>query len=90
METDPASLDPEEKMNKYYSLFAVAFGVLSFCAALIPVCGGSIAAMGIVMGFLGRRGENKTMANAGIAISILGALTSITYMIVLTLASAPN
>ena len=36
MEVDPASLDPEEKMNKFYALFSIGFGLLSLCGAIIP------------------------------------------------------
>lgn len=79
MEVDPASLDPEEKMNKFYALFSVGFGLLSLCAAIIPICGGTLALVGIGTGLFGRRSENRTMATVGIGISALGLLIAVIY-----------
>ena len=85
MEVDPASLDPEEKMNKFYALFSIGFGVLSLCGAIIPICGGILGLLGIVAGIFGRRSENKTTATIGISVSVLGLLTVIVYSIFLFL-----
>ena len=83
MQTDPASLDPEERMNKFYALMSAALGVLSLCVGLIPVAGTIFGIAGIVFGFLGRRSESKRMATAGIVLSIIGVLTAIIYSILL-------
>jgi hypothetical protein len=83
VDVDPASLDPEERMNKFYALFAIGFGVLSLCGAIIPICGGLLAVLGVVAGIFGRRSENKTTATIGIALSIIGLLTVIVYSIFL-------
>ena len=83
MQTDPASLDPEERMNKFYALMSAALGVLSLCVGLIPVAGPIFGIAGIVFGFLGRRSESKRMATAGIVLSIIGVLTAIIYSILL-------
>ncbi len=87
MEVDPVSLDPEEKMNKFYALFSVGFGVLSLCAAIIPICGGTLALLGIGTGLFGRRSESRTMATVGIGISALGLLIAIVYAIFVSIAS---
>ena len=83
MQTDPASLDPEERMNKFYALMSAALGVLSLCVGLIPIAGTVFGIAGIVFGFLGRRSESKRMATAGIVLSIIGVLTVIIYSILL-------
>ena len=83
MQTDPASLDPEERMNKFYALMSAALGVLSLCVGLIPVAGTVFGIAGIVFGVLGRRSESKRMATAGIVLSIIGVLTAIIYSILL-------
>jgi len=87
MEVDPTSLDPEEKMNKFYALFSVGFSVLSLCAAIIPICGGKLALLGIGTGLFGRRSESRTMATVGIGISALGLLIAIVYVIFVSIAS---
>ena len=81
MEVDPASLDPEEKMNKFYALFSVGFGLMSLCSAIIPICGGTLALLGIGTGLFGRRSESKMMATIGIGISVLGLLIAIVYAV---------
>lgn len=87
MEVDPASLDPEERMNKFYALFSIGFGVISLCAAVIPICGGTLALLGIGAGILGRRSDSRTMATVGIGISVLGLLIAIVYAIFLMIVS---
>lgn len=83
MQTDPASLDPEERLNKFYALLSAGFGVLSLCAGLIPMAGTALGIAGIAFGLLGRRSENKRLAVVGIILSIIGALTAIIYSILL-------
>jgi hypothetical protein len=83
MQTDPASLDPEERLNKFYALLSAGLGVLSLCAGLIPVAGTVLGVAGIIFGLLGRRSESKTLAVVGIIFSIVGVLTAIIYSILL-------
>ena len=90
METDPASLDPEERMNKFYALFSIGFGVISLCGAIVPICGGVLAILGIVAGIFGHRSENKTTAIIGISLSIIGLLTVIVYSIFLYIVGTPG
>lgn len=84
MEVDPASLDPEERTNKYWSLFSAALGILSLCAALMPVCGGSMALLGLVLGYLGMKSEYYRIAIVGVALSGIGLLTAILYAVFLS------
>lgn len=83
MQTDPASLDPEERLNKFYALLSAALGVLSLCTGVIPALGTIFGSIGIFFGVLGRRSESKRMATAGIILSTVGALTAIIYSILL-------
>lgn len=83
METDPASLDPEERTNKFYTLASAALGVLSSCSGLIPIFGTILGILGIVSGILGRRSENKRAAIVEITLSIIGLLTAIIYSVLL-------
>jgi hypothetical protein len=79
MQTDPASLDPEERTNKFLALFSVALGVLSIPGALIPICGGIAGLLGLVSGYFGLRSENRRVAIVGLALSSIGLLTAIIY-----------
>ena len=87
MQTDPASLDPEERTNKFYALASAALGVLSLCGGfVVPIFGAILAILGIVLGILGRRSENRRSATVGIALSIIGLLTAIIYSVLLYVA----
>ena len=89
METDPASLDPEERTNKFYALASAALGILSLCGGfVVPILGVILGTLGIALGILGRRSENKRSATVGIGLSIIGLLTAIIYSILLYIASS--
>lgn len=79
MQTDPASLDPEERTNKWLALFSAALGVLSIPGALFPACGGAAALTGIATGYFGLRSENRRITIFGIALSAIGFLTAPIY-----------
>ena len=83
MEVDPNSLDPELRSAKLYALASAAIGIISLCAAIIPLCGGTASFLGIGFGLLSLRTENSGVAKAGIGISILGLLITIVYAIFL-------
>jgi hypothetical protein len=87
MQTDPASLDPEERMNKFYALASVALGVLSLCGGLVPIFGAILAILGIVSGLLGRRSERKRMATVGMGLSVIGLLTAVIYPALVSMGS---
>lgn len=79
METDPASLDPEERQNKFFALLSAALGLLSLCGAIVPVCGVGLGLLGFTFGYFGRKSENSTTAAVGMALSALGVLIAIVY-----------
>lgn len=83
MQTDPASLDPEERFNKFYALLSVALGIFSLCGGLIPALGTLFGILGVIFGRLGRRSENKRIATFGIGLSCIGFLTAIIYSLLL-------
>ncbi len=81
MQTDPASLDPEERLNKFYALASAALGVLSLCTGLVPILGVGLGAAGIVLGVFGRRSEFRKAATVGIGLCVIGVLTAIIFSI---------
>jgi hypothetical protein len=83
METDPASLDPELRNARFFAIASPALGLLSLCVAVIPVCGGVASLLGIILGMVSLKTEHSRSAVAGVAISILGMLITITYTLFL-------
>jgi len=83
VDVDPSTLDPEVKTAKYYALMSIGFGIISLCAAIIPLCGGTTSLFGIGFGLLSLRTEDSLTAKAGIVISGLGLLIAIIYSIIL-------
>jgi hypothetical protein len=83
METDPASLDPELRNARFFAIASPALGLLSLCVAIIPVCGGVASLLGIILGMVSLKTEHSRSAVAGVAISILGMLITITYTLFL-------
>ncbi|HJQ14588.1 MAG TPA: hypothetical protein VJ830_07555 [Anaerolineales bacterium] len=83
METDPTSLDPELRYAKFFAIASPALGLLSLCTAIIPICGGVLSVLGIILGFASLKTEHSRSAIAGVAISILGLLITITYALFL-------
>lgn len=83
METDPASLDPELRNARWFALASPALGLISLCVAIIPVCGGIASVLGIILGFASLKTEHSKSAVAGVVISILGMLITITYALFL-------
>ena len=79
MESDPASLDPEERQNRFFALLSAALGLLSLCGGIVPACGAGLALLGLITGWFGRRSENNRIALAGLALSAPGLLIAIVY-----------
>ena len=83
MDVDPSTLDPELKTAKFYALISIGTGIISLCAAIIPLCGGTASLLGIGFGLLSLKAENSGTAKAGIAVSGLGLLVAVIYSIFL-------
>jgi len=85
LETDPASLDPEERSNKFFALFSASAGLLSLCASLVPICGATLAILGLITGWFGLKSELEKVALAGMILSMIGLLTAIFYPLLVNL-----
>jgi hypothetical protein len=83
MESDPTSLDPELRTAKFFAIASPALGLFSLCTAIIPVCGGVMSLLGIILGLASLKTEHSRSAVAGVAISVLGMLIAITYALFL-------
>ena len=82
MDVDP-EIDPEIRLGKFYALGSAALGALSLCAGLVPACGTIASILGVVCGLLSLRIEQNKVAYAGIGLSLLGALITLTYFAIL-------
>jgi hypothetical protein len=90
METDPASLDPELRTNRYLALMSAALGMISLCAAIIPMCGAAASLAGLGLGLYTLISESRRIAIAGVVLSALGLLTTIVYTVLLFMKQAAN
>ena len=79
MDVDPASLDPEERTNKFLALFSVALGIFSIIGALLPICGAILGLLGLGAAYFGRRSESRRLAYVGLALSAIGLITAVLY-----------
>lgn len=68
--------------KKGLAIASLVLGILGFCGALIPVCGGLFGLAGVVLGFLGLKSSGKGMAIAGIVLGVLGILAAIVIFII--------
>ncbi|NJD60382.1 MAG: hypothetical protein C3F13_09655 [Anaerolineales bacterium] len=85
MEPDYDSMDPEERTNKYLAIISAALGLISILAALLPICGAITGVIGVVIGYFGMKSESRRTAILGIVLSTLGILTSLVYMVLVSL-----
>jgi hypothetical protein len=90
METDPASLDPELRTNRYLALISAALGVISLCAAIIPMCGAAASLAGLGLGLYTLKSESRRIASAGVVLSALGLLTTLIYAVLLLIRQSAN
>jgi hypothetical protein len=79
MDVDPASLDPQLRTARFFAIASPALGLISLCAAVIPVCGGIASVLGIILGLSSLKTEHSRSAVVGVALSVLGLLIAITY-----------
>ncbi len=83
MEVDPNSLDPELRTAKFLAIASPALGVMSLCLALVPICGGIVSVLGIVLGLFSLKSDNSRSALAGVIISVFGLVVTIVYALFL-------
>jgi hypothetical protein len=61
--------------EKVMAIASLVLGVINLCAWFFPICGIPLAAIGIVLGFLGMKDPSqKTIAIVGIVLSGLGLI----------------
>ena len=77
--------DPELQSAGLYALASLALGIISLCAAIVPMCGGPASLAGVFFGVISSRVEKSRMATAGIWISSLGLLITVTYFVFLSI-----
>jgi len=71
-----------DRRHDWMAYIALVLGIISLCAWLLPVCGGTISVAGIILGALGiAKSRQRTVSIAGLVLSILGLLGSIIYLI---------
>jgi uncharacterized membrane protein len=68
--------------KKGLAIASLVLGILSLCASVAWFCGGPLSVVGLILGFLGRKGSGKGLATAGIIISAVGILLTIVFIIV--------
>ena len=66
-----------DETRKYMAFGAIGLGVINLCAWFIPICGGPLSLIGLVLGFLGLNSEQRILAIVGLVLSGLGLLASI-------------
>jgi hypothetical protein len=60
--------------KKGLAIASLVIGILNLCAWIIPLCGGPLAIIGVVLGVLGLKSSQRTLAIVGIVLSGLALL----------------
>lgn len=66
-----------EDKTKIAAIVALVVGILGLGAWCIPICGGPLALIGIVLGVIGVRGEGKIISIIALALNGLALLATI-------------
>jgi hypothetical protein len=72
---EPSTAPPGDK--KGFAIAALIFGILNLCAWFLPIFGFPLAVVGIILGVLGIRSSQKTLAIIGIVLSALSLIATI-------------
>ncbi len=81
IQPDAVITGQEPKDHKGVALASFIIGIVNLFAWCFPICGFVIAAGGVVTGILGMRSSKRWMAITGIALSALGIILSIVWLI---------
>jgi hypothetical protein len=73
----PAPVPAPAGDKKGLAIAALVLGILNLCSWFLPICGGPMAIVGIILGILGIKSSQKTLAIVGIVLSALGLLATI-------------
>lgn len=63
--------------KKGLAIAGLVLGIVNLCSWFIPLCGGPLAIVGIVLSVLGLKSSQRTLAIVGIVLSGLGLLAAI-------------
>ena len=74
----PAPVAPAPTSDrKGFAIAGFVIGIIDLCAWLLPICGGPIAVIGLVLSILGIKSSQKTLAIIGVVLSALGLFLTI-------------
>lgn len=86
----PPILEPEvlpapapESNRGWAGITSLILGIINLFIWCLPVCGGPLAAFGILFGVLGLKTNNRGLSIAGIVLNIIGLILSIIAVLVI-------
>lgn len=75
----------ETAVNKYKNngkaTAGLVLGIIGVVVSLVPLFGAPVNIVGLVMGILGLKSENKVRAKVGIVLCIIGLISTIAWAI---------
>lgn len=63
--------------KKGLAIASLVLGIINLCSWLLPICGGPMAIIGIILGALGIKSSQRTLAIIGIVLSCLALIAAI-------------
>lgn len=63
--------------KKGLAVAGLVLGIVNLCSWFVPICGGPLAIVGIVLSVLGLKSSKRTLAIVGIVLSGLGLIATI-------------
>lgn len=73
----PVAPVPRTNDKQGLAIASLVVGIINLCAWFLPICGGPLSIVGIVLGVLGLPSTRRGMAIAGIVLSSIALLLSI-------------
>jgi hypothetical protein len=70
----PATVPATGSDKKAFAIASLVLGIINLCSWFLPICGGPLALIGIVLGVVGLNSSKRGMAIAGIVLSGIGIL----------------
>lgn len=85
--TLPPMLEPENKPtttptsdNGWAGITSIILGAFDLFTWILPICGGPLSIIGVVLGILGLKSSNRGLSIAGIVMNGMGLVLSIAWM----------
>jgi len=73
---------PEAQTDRGWAgITSLVLGIVNLFAWCLPICGGPLAIVGIILGVLGLKSRNRGSSIAGIILSVIGLILSIIWTI---------